>query len=202
MRGSPEELTGTRFGNLTAIRLVGRDRHGIRVWLWHCDCGKEIARISCHIKGGRQVSCGCHRDRQSRLRITHGKSKTRTYRAWIEMKSRCQGKDAICREHYVRRNIRVCRRWRKFPAFLEDMGECPRGLTLERIKNDEGYKPGNCRWASQADQLRNTQRTVRVLVDDREVCLKDACVITGANYDRVRSRIRGGRPPQIALEMG
>lgn len=201
--GSPEDFTGKRFGRLTALAIVGHNRFGVRLWRWLCDCGKEIDRPSLHIKGGRQVSCGCHRDEQSRSRATHGRSQTRTYRAWIEMKGRCRGKDEVCRKHYVARGIKVCRRWQSsFKAFLLDMGECPPRMTLERIKNNQGYRPKNCRWATQADQLRNTRRTIRVHVGVREVCLKDACAIIGANYDCIRSRIRAGHSPQVALEMG
>jgi hypothetical protein len=80
------------------------------------------------------------------------------------------------------------------------MGEQPIGMTIERVDNDRGYEPGNCRWATQHDQTRNTRRTVRVTVNGREMCLKDACAEIGANYDAVRSRIRQrGLSPQAAL---
>lgn len=210
--GAAVDFTGKKFGRLTAIRLVGHNRSRLRVWRWRCDCGKEIDRPPQAIKEGRQVSCGCHRDEQSRSRATHGRSNTRTYRAWIEMKGRCRGKDEPSRRHYVARGIKVCRRWEKsFAAFLADMGECPKHLTLERLDNDDGYHPRNCAWASQAAQIRNTRNTIRVSAPwtnsfgvtlPRVMCLKDACGITGANYDRVRSRIRSGASPQIALERG
>ena len=210
--GFAENLSGLRFGKLVAIKLVGHDRHGFRLWLWRCDCGEEIARVSAPIKQGRQISCGCYKNEQSRQRAKHGQSQTRTYRAWIAMKARCKGRDERDRRYYVRRGITVHPKWKEsFEAFFTDMGECPPGLTLERIKNHLGYAPENCRWASQGDQCRNTNRTIRVfapwrnsfgVVTEREVCLKDACASSGINYNRVRSRIRAGKPPQIAFEMG
>lgn len=201
--GAAEDFAGARFARLVGISVVGKNKHGVRLWSWRCDCGNEITRPSAHIKEGRQVSCGCYKDEQSRLRVKHGKSGSRTYRAWIEMKARCRGKDEPSRTYYVRRGIKVCRQWaRSFERFLADMGECPDGMTLERIKNNEGYAPENCRWALQSEQLRNTRRTVRVVVAERQMCLKDACAAIGANYDRVRSRIRSGKSPQMALEMG
>ena len=197
--GAPENFTGRRFGRLTALYLSWRDYSGLRQWMWRCDCGKEIERPSAPIKAGRQVSCGCHKNEQSRLRARHGRSTTRTYRAWIEMKARCRGKDEVSRKNYLGRGIKVAPRWNKFEAFFSDMGECPPKMTLERIDNDGDYRPENCRWAFQRDQLRNTRRTIKVLVDGKEMCLKDACISVGANYDAVRSRIRLGAHPQAAL---
>ncbi len=204
MRGSAEDFSGKRFGRLTAVRLAGKNRLGFRLWLWRCDCGIEIERPSAPIKQGRQVSCGCHRDEASRSRAKHGFWKSRTYRAWIAMKARCAGTNgASSRKNYRDIGISVCRRWQNsFESFLADMGECPKGMTLERVKNGIGYEPGNCRWATQSDQTRNTRRTVRVNIDGQEMCLKDACAMKGANYDRVRSRIRLGKSPQVALDLG
>jgi hypothetical protein len=78
------------------------------------------------------------------------------------MLRRCCNKDFKHFHHYGGRGIAVCDRWKLFEAFLSDMGECPLGLTLDRIKNDGDYKPGNCRWATQAEQNRN-KRTNRLI---------------------------------------
>lgn len=199
--GTPEDFVGRRFGRLIGIRFCGSD-NGLRRWLWRCDCGKEIERPSAAIKQGRQVSCGCHRDELSRARAIHGKSGTVTYKAWVSMKSRCAGTFGKTSKHYFGRGIKVCRRWSRFKNFLADMGECPNNKGIERIDNNGDYRPGNCRWATQQEQMRNTRRTIRVTYGGREVCLKDACAMSGINYDCVRSRIRSGKPAQIALDMG
>lgn len=201
--GSAESFEGCTFGHLTGIALVGHNKFGIRLWRWRCQCGAEIDRPSIHIKSGRQVSCGCHRNQKSRERITHGQSNTRTYKAWIRMKSRCRGSDETAIKHYVNRGIQVCAAWiDDFSAFLKDMGECPKGLTLERIRNADGYQPDNCKWATQGEQLRNTRRTVLVIFQGKQMCLKDACAAAGVNYHSIRSRIRAnGISAQDALDM-
>ena len=79
-----------------------------------------------------------------------------TYRSWKSMKWRCANTAPKDWKHYGARGIAVCPRWASsFEAFLADMGERPAGKTLDRIDNDKGYEPGNCRWATASEQRRN-----------------------------------------------
>jgi hypothetical protein len=90
---------------------------------------------------------------------THDK-KTRTYQAWISAKSRCYDSRGPHYHRYGGRGIVMADVWRfDFSAFLRDMGECPPGLTLDRINNDGPYAPGNCRWASMREQGQNRSTT-------------------------------------------
>lgn len=90
----------------------------------------------------------------------HGMSNTPTYRSWITMHWRCYDPRDASWISYGRRGITVCQRWNRYEGgsflnFLEDMGERPDGMTLDRINGDGNYEPSNCRWATLAEQAAN-----------------------------------------------
>lgn len=94
---------------------------------------------------------------------THGHTangvESPTYVSWRSMKVRCLTSRPCIAKLYKDRGIKVCKLWLKFENFIADMGERPDGYTLDRIDNDKGYEPGNCRWASTTEQARNQRRS-------------------------------------------
>ena len=151
------DLTGQRFGRLLVVaESVPRGRPSR--WTCQCDCGVRKSVSIGELRSGGTVSCGClKRDRLT----THGKHATATYRAWVSMIQRCTNPRSQSWDLYGARGITVSDRWKTFEAFLADMGECPRGLSIDRIDNDRGYEPDNCRWVTPLEQARN-RRTTRV----------------------------------------
>jgi hypothetical protein len=85
----------------------------------------------------------------------HGMCTTKVYAVWRAMKARCQRPSAQGYANYGGRGIRVCERWQEFDGFYADMGDCPPGLSLERINNDGNYEPSNCKWAAKHEQTAN-----------------------------------------------
>lgn len=148
------DLTNKQFGRLTAIKLV-KDDTGRKVF-WHCrcECGNRCVVRSVHLRSGGSKSCGCRRN------YKHGLARTGRYHPlywiWAQMIGRCYRPTHPQYPHYGGRGIKVCRRWRmSFKNFVADMGARRRGRTLDRINNNGDYKPSNCRWATQRQQLLN-----------------------------------------------
>lgn len=120
----------------------------------------------------------------------HGLSRTPEYRAWNAAKKRCSGPSY---RNYHGRGLTVCDRWRdSFENFLADMGPRPDGCSLDRIDNERGYEPGNCRWADRETQA-NNRRTNRLLtLDGRTQTITDWARELGLTYSGLRNRIRYG----------
>jgi hypothetical protein len=124
------------------------------------------------------------------------------YQAWIDMHRRCYNTEHKNYADYGGRGITVCPRWRAFKAFFDDMGLKPKGYWLERIDNAEGYFPGNCEWVTPKQQARNRRQTRRVLIQGKELCVRDACNMLGINECRVYQHVyMYGGNHQHALEI-
>lgn len=94
---------------------------------------------------------------------------TRTYKGWQAMMTRCYNPKQPGWENYGGRGIAVCERWHDFVLFREDMGDKPVGHSIERIDNDKGYEPGNCRWGTRREQNRNKRNVVLTEDDVRKI---------------------------------
>lgn len=160
-------LVGQRAGRLTIQSFIpAMKRDGGSKWICVCDCGTtvEIPVGRLAVNGRGTKSCGClNRDvmlKTAKTRVkTHGRSYTKTYKAWVSMKGRCNNPKAGSYKHYGGRGISVCSKWMEsFEAFLADMGECPDNYSLDRINVEGNYEPANCRWADRITQANNTRR--------------------------------------------
>ena len=161
-------LIGARFGRLVVTRevlhAVGTQGKRRTDCIGQCDCGTVTDLVyPGHLKSGATVSCGCWGHEAARAaRTTHGHSVggklSPTYLSWSGMLARCTNPKNKAYPRYGGRGITVCERWRSFENFLTDMGERPVGTTIDRAENDEGYRPGNCRWATPLEQRHNQRR--------------------------------------------
>jgi hypothetical protein len=114
----------------------------------------------------------------------------KTYVTWIGMRARCNNPNHPKFHHYGGRRIRVCKRWDSFANFLADMGDKPKGLSLERNDVDGDYKPSNCRWATQKEQMRNLRITRRVKVGGKSYVAADLADQLGVKTDTIVSRAK------------
>lgn len=149
-----EDIIGSVFGKLTVVALQGRDKWGNIVWNCLCDCGTPTTVNTGSLKSGHKKSCGClHKDRMREINTIHGLSRSTTYRSWQHCNGRCYNPKMAGYKDYGGAGITVCDRWREpapqgFLNFLEDMGERPKGHTLNRVKGARVYSKETCEWAS------------------------------------------------------
>lgn len=155
---------GHKFNNLTIVGNAGVDKNYCKLVECLCECGvKKVVRLSAVVTGEIK-SCGCYRkQRAADLSKTHGLlvgtgGETRLHRIWSNMKARCSNQNHKAFKNYGGRGIAVCCQWtesyEKFHAWAISSGYSD-SLTIERIDNDSGYSPQNCKWIPKTKQVEN-----------------------------------------------
>lgn len=169
------DLKGMVFGRFYVLGFHGKNKHGAIQWLCLCYCGNERILTGSALRSRNTKSCGCyHSAYKGRLSSAdyqkYGKSGA--YRSWASMLNRCSKRSPVESrnyKNYVAHGIDVCGRWRlSFVNFLEDMGNRPDGMTVERKNTRVGYFPDNCKWATTAEQNLNRRDSRRWVVNGRE----------------------------------
>lgn len=189
------DLVGKRFGMLTIIKRVNNDKCGNLRWLCSCDCGKEKIIRGGSLKSGDTKSCEClSKEKTIERQTTHGHwiggNASKIYNAWCHMIQRCTNVDDIGYKNYGGRGIKVCKRWRSFPNFLEDMGEPPtKKHSIHRIDNEGDYNKDNCEWATKKQQARNRRNNHLITFNGKTQCVSELAEETRIPYNTLWARI-------------
>ena len=162
------DLRGQKFGKLTVLRENGRDKHNKVLWLCQCECGNVVTVRGDDLRSENTTSCGCyHRERVAEAHTTHGMHKTRLYCVWNNMLVRAgafKGASEKEKHYYQDRGITVCSEWLVFENFRDwalSHGY-KEDLQIDRIDNDKGYCPENCRWVTPKENANNRRNTIRL----------------------------------------
>lgn len=185
---------GEKFLRYTVIERV-ENISGRPHYKCQCDCGNIRVVSGKYLRKGLSKSCGCYGAEQRKLASTkHGHSsrggKSVEYKAWVNMKNRCNDPKNKQYKDYGGRGVSICDRWlNSFENFISDMGLC-NGLTLDRIDVNGNYEPNNCKWSSQIEQQRNKRNNHIVTLNGFEMTMKEASEKMGINYDALRIRLK------------
>lgn len=200
-------MIGLRFGRLTVTASSRRD--GRTYLSCACDCGRDCSVRRDHLRSGRTSSCGCwHDEAASIVNTVHG-HKTRLgasaeYRAWCGMVDRCHREANPRYADYGGRGIRVCAEWRNdFRLFLSHVGPRPApGLSIDRVRVDGNYEPGNVRWADRKTQARNVRNRKLIHAFGRAQSLAEWSDETGIDKKKIHNRLNElGWAPELAVSL-
>lgn len=178
-------------------------------------CGKPLYRenngkmCAVHEPSSRKY---CSRDcyMQYRRETIPNKKKDRLFHVWKGMKERCEYKKHISARFYQNRGIRVCDEWENdFGAFREwaikngyDYSKTRKEQSLDRIDNDKGYSPDNCRWVSMTINNQNTRRNINLTYKGKTQCISAWSRETGLSIETIRGRLNRGYTAEAALRQG
>jgi hypothetical protein len=190
-----KDLTNKRFGKLRAIQPINEHLESgqHKRWLCLCDCGKSCIVSSSHLVTMQTQSCGCK---------AHGLSNTRLFRIWIHIKNRCNNPKDENYKHYGARNIKVCTEWEQdFKTFYDwaNTNGYTDKLSIDRIDNNKGYSPDNCRWVTAKIQANNTRWNHIVELNGISHTISEWADIKGIKANTLLYRLRRGWSVERAL---
>ena len=165
------------------------------MWECLCRCGNTCIVSTSDLRGGHTSSCGCYqKEKTSSSNMTHGLSKMRLYDIHKNMLRRCSDTKDEKYKYYGGRGITVCNEWRgengvqNFVNWSLENGY-DNNLTIDRIDDNKGYEPGNCRWVTRKQQSNNIRSNRILTYHGKEYTLSELSQYTGINYSTLNNRI-------------
>lgn len=193
------DITGKKFGNLTAIKYSHTGKNYMQYWVFKCDCGKEITTRKTAAISGHCKSCGCLQKQVAKQEVVkhsvkHNESNTRLYKIWKGMHSRCNNENS---KYYGSRGITVCSEWNDYKNFKEwaTNNGYSDNLTIDRIDYNGNYEPSNCRWATYKEQARNTSKNRCFELNGKIKCAAEWCEELGIKSSTFFQRLKNGLNP-------
>lgn len=188
------DITGKKYGLLTVIsRDLDFKSPKHTKWICKCECGNTKSIYKDALISGSTKSCGCQMYKGKKgINATHGMSNTRIYHEWLSMRRRCRPNTRDSK-NYSDRGISVCDEWKSdFISFYKWAIEngYDDSLTIDRVDNDKGYSPNNCRWIPIEMQQSNKTNNVYFIYNGKKYCLRGLCKDKGFPYKTAHRRMQ------------
>lgn len=173
------DLTGETFGEWAVISYAGRTANNAALWLCRCSCGNEKAVVGQTLREGKSVQC---RSCSTRNALTKPFRGNRIVHVFSGMKQRCYNPNNKEYRNYGGRGITVCDEWRDNPqtfyawAYTNGFAD---GMSIDRIDNNHGYSPLNCRVVPLSSQSKNRRTSHIITIDGETRCLSEWCSLYG-----------------------
>ena len=191
-----EDLRGQRFGRLTVLEIAGKTKGRKTLWLCRCECGNEIVVVSDGLKSGHTKSCGClHSDTMRDMKTIHGHHDERLHKIWSGIRNRCYNPKEAGYKNYGGRGIFMCDEWANDYQDFHDWSIAhgySDDLSIDRIDNDDGYYPSNCRWATIVEQANNRRSNRYITYNNMTHTIAEWARIFNVRSDTLRCRINRG----------
>lgn len=201
--GKVFDLIGKRFGRLVVIDRAENAKNGSTRWVCRCDCGNIKTVQRSNLMSGDIKSCGCLRKEvTSKLNKKHGQAGTRLHHIWIGMKQRCSNPKHKSYADYGGRGIKVCAEWEDFKNFYgwAINNGYQDGLEIDRIDNNEDYRPDNCRWVTRKVNSRNRRSNALFRYKGKTMTMIELAEIAGISKRAMQHRIKRGWSIKRAVE--
>lgn len=210
---SYKDIKGNRYGRLLVLESIPeRNKNRNVLWRCRCDCGNIIVVPTAYLINGNTKSCGCLQiDNTIKASLKHGfvvgGNIEKLYHIWIGMKQRCSNPKCKEYKNYGGRGITVCDEWANdYATFRQwaysngyDETKTKKECSIDRIDNNKGYNPNNCRWADSHTQANNTSKNVYLTWNNTTHTISEWSSIVGINHQTIRCRLKRGWSVEDAL---
>ena len=194
LKNDPNDYVGKKFGMLTVISPAYHNKK----WFYNCkcDCGNEKIVDRNSLKYKHTISCGCYaKTHFGKDNVIHGMTRTRIFRIWCGMKSRCYNENSKKYPNYGARGIIICDDWKNdFMAFYKwaTNNGYSDNLSIDRIDVNGNYEPSNCRWSTNKEQANNRTTNKFITYNGETKTILEWADITGVNYYALIRRLKSG----------
>ena len=189
------DMTGHIYNGCKVIGYIKTEKRKA-VWEVECFCGNRFEAIGTYIRTGHKKSCGCLKSKvTSERNYKHGKTNTRLYHIWSNMKARCLNTNNDAYHRYGGRGISIWDDWvtsfENFERWALNNGYSDK-LSIDRIDNNGNYEPTNCTWSDYYEQGRNKRNNVLSYYKGKMRSRSEISEMTGLNYGTIRRREQDG----------